>query len=185
MKLNDGNKIPIVGLGTYNLGDEAQKTKSILDAIDVGFRFFDTAFEYDNEKAIGKALTQALNSGKVKREDLFITTKIWGTYHRRPKVIEGLKISLHDLNITYADLVLVHWPTGFQEGNNTFPKSANGSLIPRTMEKDAYLDCWKGLEDAHKLGLAKSIGVANFNKRQLQRVLDTAVIKPAINQVSY
>jgi aldehyde reductase len=185
IKLNDGFDIPIVGLGTWQLGNDIQVTQAIKDAIDVGYRHIDTAYRYDNEKGIGVALRQAIASKRVKREDMFITSKVWNNMHSRPKVIESINASLKNLGLKYLDLALIHWPTGFYEENdsNSYPTYKNGSLIPRTWEKDDYLETWKGLEDAVKSGLTKSIGVSNFNIRQLGRVLDESEIKPVLNQV--
>jgi diketogulonate reductase-like aldo/keto reductase len=112
-KLSDGNEIPIIGLGTFGIGNDTQVTKVIVNAIEIGYRAIDTAYDYDNEKAIGEGVKKAIASNLVKREDLFITTKVWCTFHHNP--IEGLKLSLNDLGLDYADLVLVHWPTGFKK----------------------------------------------------------------------
>ncbi len=159
--------------------------QAIKDAIDVGYRHIDTAYRYDTEKGIGIALRQAMVLRRVKREDMFITTKVWNNMHSRPKVIESINASLKNLGLKCLDLALIHWPTGFYEDkdSNSYPKYKNESIIPRTWQKDAYLETWKGLEDAVKLGLTKSIGVSNFNIRQLGRVLDEAEIKPVVNQV--
>ncbi len=172
-------------MGTWQLGDDSQVEQAIKDAIDVGYRHIDTASRYDTEKGIGIALRQAITSRRVKREDMFITSKVWNNMHSRPKVIESINASLKNLGLKYLDLALIHWPTGFFEEKdpNFYPKYKNGSVIPRTWEKDDYLETWKGLEDAVNLGLTKYIGVSNFNIRQLGRVLDEAKIKPVINQV--
>jgi aldehyde reductase len=185
IKLYNDRGIPIVGLGTWQLGDDSQVEQAIKDAIDVGYRHIDTASRYDTEKGIGIALRQAITSRRVKREDMFITSKVWNNMHSRPKVIESINASLKNLGLKYLDLALIHWPTGFFEEKdpNFYPKYKNGSVIPRTWEKDDYLETWKGLEDAVNLGLTKYIGVSNFNIRQLGRVLDEAKIKPVINQV--
>jgi diketogulonate reductase-like aldo/keto reductase len=182
VKLNDGNEIPIVGLGTSRITD-SQAYITVKEAINSGYRHFDTAYFYNNEKVIGTALKDLIAQNRIKREDVFITSKVWCNFHSRPLVVEGLKISLKNLGLEYLDLALVHYPTGFKEGNDLFPKFRNGSIIPRTWKKDAYLETWKGMEDALKLGLAKSIGVSNFNSVQLKRVLDVAEIKPVVNQV--
>ncbi len=182
VKLNDGNEIPIVGLGTSAMTDSTANI-TVKEAINSGYRHIDTAYYYQNEKGIGTALKDLIAQNRIKREDVFITSKVWCNFHSRPLVVEGLKISLKDLGLEYLDLALIHWPTGFKEGNDLFPKFSNGSIIPRTWQKDAYLETWKGMEDALKLGLAKSIGVSNFNSVQLKRVLDEGEIKPVVNQV--
>src|SRR6185437_13864178 len=118
---------------------------------------------------------------KTKREDLFITSKVWNTYHKRSQVVEAMKLSLNMLGIEYLDLALVHWPVAWRSGT--------GSLRPldqnnKTLNVDiSVVETWKGMEDAYKLGLTKSIGVSNFNSEQLGRVLKESFIKPAVNQV--
>ncbi len=162
---------------------DSQAYIAVEEAINSGYRHIDTAYFYNNEEGIGTALKNLIAQNRIKREDVFITSKVWNNFHSRPLVVEGLKISLKNLGLEYLDLALVHWPTGFKEGNDPFPKFSNGSIIPRTWQKDAYLETWKGMEDALKLGLTKSIGVSNFNSVQLKRVLDVAEIKPVVNQV--
>jgi diketogulonate reductase-like aldo/keto reductase len=183
--MNNGCGIPIVGMGTWQLGNDSQVAQIIKDAIDVGYRHIDTAYLYYTEKGIGIALRQAIASRRVKREDMFITSKVWSNMHSRPKVVQSIQESLKNLGLKYLDLALVHWPVGFYEEKvfNPYPKYKNGSIIPRTWQKDDYLETWKGMEDAYKMGLTKSIGVSNFNIRQLGRVLDEAEIKPVVNQV--
>jgi diketogulonate reductase-like aldo/keto reductase len=163
--------------------NDSQAYLAIKEAINSGYRHFDTAYRYNNEKGIGTAVKELIAQNRIKREDVFITSKVWNNFHSRPLVVEGLKLSLKNLGLEYLDLALVHWPTGFKEGNDPFPKFSNGSIIPRTWQKDAYLETWKGMEDALKLGLTKSIGVSNFNSVQLKRVLDEGEIKPVVNQV--
>jgi diketogulonate reductase-like aldo/keto reductase len=163
--------------------NDSQAYLAIKEAINSGYRHFDTAYRYNNEKGIGTAVKELIAQNRIKREDVFITSKVWNNFHSRPLVVEGLKLSLKNLGLEYLDLALVHWPTGFKEGNDPFPKFSNGSIIPRTWQKDAYLETWKGMEDALKLGLAKSIGVSNFNSVQFKRVLDVAEIKPVVNEV--
>jgi len=165
------------------LGNDSQVAQAIKDAIDVGYRHIDTASFYQTEKGIGIALKNAIDSNQVKRDDMFITSKVWNNQHARASVVENIRGSLKTLGLTYLDLSLIHWPTNFKENAGDYPKFENGSIIPRRNVKHDYLETWKGMEDAHKLGLTKSIGVSNFNARQLQRVLRAAKIKPVINQV--
>ena len=184
IQLNDGCTIPAVGMGTWQLGaNDTEISKAISDAIDVGYRHIDTAWLYNTEKGLGLSLDRALRSKAFKREDFFITSKVWNTYHRREKVVDSIRQSLDNLGTSYLDLTLIHWPTGFKEGTDNYPKYDNGSIIPRKWSKAAYLETWKGLEDAVEQGLTRSIGVSNFNARQLHKLLKRAKIMPAINQV--
>jgi len=180
LKLADGNEIPQLGFGTFKLEPNTLAEKRIRDAINIGYRHIDTALKYDNEPGIGVALSDILKNGIVKREELWITTKVWNTYHSRPKVMESVRKSLNNLQIDYIDLLLVHWPTAWKENTTVWhPKHPNGSYIDSGVD---LLETWRGMEDAFKSGLVKSIGVSNFNHLQLQRVLDAAEIKPTVNQ---
>ena len=178
----DGQKIPILGLGTSGMPDNQTLMNQIIsDAIDAGYRHIDTAYVYQNEALIGKALEIQFNSNKISRKDIFITSKVWHTYHKRSAVVEALKLSLNNLRLDYLDLALIHWPIALKPGR--------GYLVPlnennQTIDDDTdVVETWKGMEDAHRLGLAKSIGVSNFNSMQLDRVLKSTFLKPVVNQV--
>ena len=153
----------------------------IEDAIDVGYRHIDTAYEYDNEHLIGNTLKMLMDKNKIKRSDIFITTKVWNTFHRRDKVMEGLKRSLDSLGVDYVDLALIHWPMAYAEGQENHPKHANGSTVDLDV---SVVETWRGMEDAYREGLAKSIGVSNFNSEQLARVMKQTFMKPVVNQAS-
>lgn len=114
------------------------------------------------------------------REDLFITSKLWNTFHRPDLVIPALKKTLANLNTPYLDLYLIHWPFAYKEESDSFPKDANDKILFSDVD---YLDTWKVLEEAVDLGLTKSIGISNFNAAQTKRVLDSCRIKPAVNQI--
>jgi diketogulonate reductase-like aldo/keto reductase len=155
--LNDGFKIPIVGLGTGTTTDEA-----VRDAIEAGYRHIDTSLNYkDSEKTIGKALKDLISEGKIKREELFIVSKLETSDLERSRVSIGIKQSLDNLGLKYLDLYLIHHP---QSGVDV-------------------LETWRGMEDVHKQGLTKSIGVSNFDEEQIDRILANATVKPVTNQV--
>jgi diketogulonate reductase-like aldo/keto reductase len=138
----------------------------IRDAIDVGYRHFDTAIAYINEKAIGQVVNELINEGKVKRKDIFITTKMPAehtTKHKgRKEALDNVHLTLQKLNLTYIDLMLIHSPTNDSEINS---------------------EIWSGFEEAVNQTLVKSIGVSNFNIEQLTSLLKTAKIIQAMNQV--
>ncbi|KAK4882821.1 hypothetical protein RN001_006140 [Aquatica leii] len=177
--LNDGNQMPMIGLGTSRTFS-SESIQAVKDAIDIGYRHFDCAFIYRNEKNIGVGLTAKIAEGVVKREDLYITSKVWNTYHRPGIVETALRNSLKDLGLDYVDLYLIHWPTGYkeEEASNEPP----GPKVPNFSDYD-YVDTWKAMEEIQKKGLAKSIGVSNFNKNQLERILEKAEILPVVNQI--
>ncbi|EEB14936.1 aldose reductase, putative [Pediculus humanus corporis] len=177
--LNNGQQIPIVGLGTWQLhGDE--KTEFIKKAIDLGYRHFDTAWLYNSEKVIGDAIRQKIADGTVKREDLFITTKLWCSYAHPDLVVKACRKSLSNLGLDYLDLFLIHWPFVFKSIKEYFPRDLKGNLI---ITDDDYVTTWKEMEKCVELGLTKSIGVSNFNSVQIERLLESAKIKPVTNQI--
>lgn len=114
------------------------------------------------------------------REDLFITSKLWNTFHRPDLVIPALKGTLASLNTPYVDLYLIHWPFAFREDGDLIPKDENDKVLASDVD---YVDTWKILEEAVDLGLTKSIGISNFNVAQTKRILDSCRIKPVTNQV--
>ncbi|CAG9794288.1 unnamed protein product [Diatraea saccharalis] len=147
-------------------GDEVEKAVEL--AIDLGYRHIDTAYIYKVEDQVGRALTQKMAMG-IKREELFITTKLWNDRHAREAVVPALRESLQALNLSYVDLYLIHWPVG-QFANLTF-------------DYTDYLETWRGMMDAKQLGLTKSIGLSNFNQHQIDRILDNGLDVPAVLQV--
>ncbi|CAH0559519.1 unnamed protein product [Brassicogethes aeneus] len=173
---NNGKTIPIFGLGTWK-SKPGEVGQAVKDAIDAGYRHIDCAHVYGNEKEIGEALKEKFAEGKVKREDIFITSKLWCTHHRPGAVEEALKNTLQDLGLKYLDLYLIHWPFAFKEGSEPFPSGDD-----KFADYD-YVDTWKAMEEVQKKGLTMSIGISNFNKRQIERVLQNCTIVPQTNQI--
>ncbi|XP_012539617.1 aldo-keto reductase family 1 member B1 [Monomorium pharaonis] len=180
-KLNfyNGNKVPILGLGTWE-PEAGEITQTIKDAIDLGYRHFDCAQFYGNEKQIGAAFQTKITEGVVKREDLFITSKLWNTFHSPHLVEPALKKTLTDFDFDYLDLYLIHWPLGCKEGEDLYPINPDGNVALSDVD---YLDTWKAMEDVLSKGLTKNIGVSNFNSEQITRLLENATVKPVTNQV--
>ncbi|PAV58506.1 hypothetical protein WR25_17099 [Diploscapter pachys] len=168
--LSNGIKMPVVGLGTWQSKPEDVK-KAVLEAIDSGYRLIDTASLYFNEEAIGEAVEEAINKGKVKREELFITTKVWASHLAPDDVVENLKESLKKLRTTYIDLYLAHMPACFSHDMSKFN------------EKVKVEDIWRGLEQCYKEGLARAIGVSNWNNEQIARVLKSGTVPVHNSQV--
>lgn len=179
LTLSDGNKIPVLGLGTWKAAP-SQVYQAVLDAIRVGFRHIDCALIYLNESEVGRAIAQAIKEGIVSRDQLFITTKCWNSFHSREAVLECCKRSLNSLGLTYIDLYLIHWPQAYKEGGDLFPKNERGETLLSDVD---YLETWQGMEKCLQDGLVRSIGVSNFNSEQLQRLMKSCKVKPVMNQI--
>lgn len=157
IKFYNGNKMPILGLGTFKMKDESILKDVIKEAYRLGYRHFDTAKMYENEHMIGMAIKE----NNIKREEIFITTKIHYHYSKavtKAKILDSLK----KLNTDYIDLLLIHWPNHDDEINY------------RT---------WQVFEEAYELGIVKNIGVSNFTRYQLTELMKRAKVKPVVNQV--
>lgn len=182
IQLNDGNEIPILGLGTWQ-SPKGEVYQAVKHAIDVGYRHFDCAYVYGNEEEIGDAIAECIKDGKVTREQLFITSKVWNTYHSRERVKLCLQKTLDRLKMDYLDLYLIHWPVSFQDDDlNNFPKQDNFRIALKT---DVDLtDVWLGMQDVKNKGLVKSIGISNFNELQIDHLMkQNNLIPPAVNQI--
>ncbi|XP_069822351.1 estradiol 17 beta-dehydrogenase 5-like [Dendropsophus ebraccatus] len=182
--LNDGHKIPVVGLGTYapqespkSLAEEAVKV-----ALEVGYQHIDSALIYGNEVEVGRAINAKITDGTVKREDVFYTGKLWSTFQSPEMVRIGLERSLKDLQLDYMDLFIIHSPIEFKPGDNLRPTDENGKLIYHNTD---IRDTWKAMEDCKEAGLVRSIGVSNFNHKQIELIFNMPGLryKPVCNQV--
>jgi len=178
LTFRNGDKLDILGLGTWK-SKPGEVYEAVRSAIRIGYRHFDCAFIYMNEKEIGQAFADAFAAGDVKREDVWITSKLWNHCHRREDVIPALKGTLADLQLDYLDLYLVHWPHVFKKD---FMGATKANETWSTAEVP-HIETWRGIEEAVELGLAKHIGVCNFNKHKLGDLIGKATIKPEMNQV--
>ncbi|VBB85226.1 Protein of aldo/keto reductase family [Yarrowia lipolytica] len=177
--LNDGRAMPALGLGTFQ-NDACEQV--VYDAIKAGYRHIDTAFIYRTEEAVGNAVERAIFDGIVARSDLWITTKVWPTYHDR--VPQSVDKSLALLKTDYIDLLLVHWPVALNGDPNDdysfLPKREDGEID--ITEGDDWISFYKQLETEQKTGRVKSIGVSNVSSVYLERLLEHASVIPAVNQ---
>nr|CAD7431750.1 unnamed protein product [Timema monikensis] len=177
----NGAKMPIVGFGTWQNSDESMD-ESIDAALEAGYRHIDTAYLYGNEAAIGRALKRWFDSGRLKREDLFIVTKLPVVGYQPDRVEKYLKRSLKALQLKYVDLYLIHQPWGLIEtGENMLPMDESGNLLHDTTIDHVAL--WKAMEAQVDAGRTLNIGLSNFNSRQIKRVFQSARIPPSNLQV--
>ena len=164
--LINGVHIPKIGFGTWNLADGDEAYKSVSYALEVGYRHVDTAQYYGNEVSVGRAIADS----PIKREELFITTKIWNDKHSYDEAKQSVEESLAKLKLNYLDLLLIHWPN---------PKA----LRENDAWKTRNADVWRAMEDLYQAGKVRAIGVSNFMIHHLEPLLEVATVKPMVNQV--
>lgn len=158
--LNTGARMPLEGFGVFQIPDPSECERVVYDAIKTGYRLLDTAAAYMNEEAVGKAVKRAIANELVKREELFITTKVWvNDMKSEEAAYEAVKTSLKKLDMDYADLILLHQPMG------------------------DYFAAYRGITKAYKEGLTKAVGVANFYPAILANLCETVEVIPAVNQI--
>lgn len=178
LEFRNGDKLPMIGLGTWK-SKSGEVYQAVLWAIEAGYRHIDCAAIYDNEKEVGKALDYAFKNNWVKREELFITSKLWNSAHRLEDVELALAQTLKDLRLDYLDLYLIHWPVSFKPGvgfAQTREEFYTYSDVPLSQT-------WQGMEQCLDIGLVRHIGVSNFNISKLKEIIDNNSIIPEMNQV--
>ncbi|KAI7741327.1 hypothetical protein M8C21_019444 [Ambrosia artemisiifolia] len=174
--------VPVIAMGTATelsiAGIDIVTPSTLIEAIKVGYRHFDTATIYNTEKSVGEAIAEALKLGLIKsRSEVFITTKLWCNSADRHLVLPALKESLKNLRLEYVDLYLIHWPLKLNQEEFKYP-------VPN--ECIAAIDIkavWEGMEECQNLGLTKSIGLSNFSAKRIEQILSFAKFPPAVNQV--
>src|SRR5271165_3077529 len=181
MPLSHGaGHIPVLGFGTLIPGAAVTITAT-RDALEAGFRHFDCAERYRNEREVGEALQAGLAAGGIAREDLFVTTKLWNTNHRPERVEPAFDASLDRLRLNYLDLYLIHTPFAFQPGEEQDPRDQNGNVL---YDRDVtLLDTWKALETLVDHGKCRAIGLSDIGLDKVKTIYESARIKPAAVQV--
>ena len=166
LQFSNKDKIHAIGLGTWKAkGNEVKN--AVKQALYIGYRHIDTAAVYDNETEIGEALAEVFAEGKIKREEVFITSKLWNDSHKDGYVIPALQESLKKLQLEYLDLYLIHWPVAFKPGIG-YPEKPS-DYIP--LENCPIIETWKQMETAKEKRYVRHIGVSNFRKKKQIQLL--------------
>jgi diketogulonate reductase-like aldo/keto reductase len=179
--LNNGSgAIPALGFGTL-IPDPMATRSATRAALEAGFRVIDTAERYRTEKEVGEAMREVFQGGKIKREDVFVITKLWNTNHRPERVKPAFEASLKKLQLDFVDLYLIHTPFAFQPGDEQDPRDANGNVIYD--QGVTLLETWRALEGLVDEGRCKAIGLSDVSLGQAKEIFDAGRIKPAVVHV--
>src|SRR5580698_2573565 len=174
--------MPAVGFGTL-IPDPIETKKATRLALEAGFRQFDSAERYRNEKEVGEAMKEVFKEGKIKREEVFIATKLWNSNHRPERVKPAFEASLKRLQLDYVDLYLIHTPFAFQPGDEQDPRDANGNVI---YDKGVtLLDTWRALECLVDEGKCEASGLCDVSRDKRKEIFEAGRIKLAVVHVQY
>lgn len=178
LKFDNGDVLSAIGLGTWK-SEKGAVTKAVEIALNNGYKHIDCAATYGNEAEVGEAFSKIFSKGKIKRDEVWVTSKLWNNAHKKEDVIPALKNSLKDLQLEYLDLYLIHWPVAFKPDVSS-PKKAEDYL---SLNEVPILETWKAMLEAKKQGLVKHIGVSNFSIPKLKDLISKTDEKPEMNQV--
>jgi diketogulonate reductase-like aldo/keto reductase len=181
IELNHGSgAMPALGFGTL-IPDPVATKNATKAALEAGFRLLDTAERYGTEKEVGEAIQEVFKAGKIKRNDVFVITKLWNTNHRPERVKPAFEASRKKLQLDFVDLYLIHTPFAFQPGEEQDPRDASGNVI---YDKSVtLLDTWRALENLVDEGKCKAIGLSDVDLEHVQQIVGAARIKPAVVHV--
>jgi len=178
LKFRNGDEMPAIGLGTWK-SPKGKVGDAVIIALEEGYRHIDCAAIYGNEDEIGDSFSKVFSEGKIKREQVWITSKLWNDSHKREDVIPALKKSLRNLQLDYLDLYLIHWPVVFKKGVG-YPQGDEDYL---SLEQVPLKETWEAMLEARDQGLVKHVGVSNFSEKKLHTLISASLELPEMNQV--
>jgi alcohol dehydrogenase (NADP+) len=178
LTFSNNDKMPALGLGTWKSA-KGEVYQVIRKAIEIGYRHFDCAFIYGNEHEIGQAIADAIKNNEVNRKDLWITSKLWNNRHKKEHIQAAIELTLHDLQLEYLDLYLIHWPVAHKY-DVSYPQ--NGSELVSLYEIP-LVETWQGMIALKEKGLTKHIGVSNFSIKKINQILEVTGVLPEVLQL--
>lgn len=187
--------MPLFGLGTWK-SEKGKVKAAVSESLNCGYVHIDAAFVYQNQEEVGEGIQEVIDSKKVSREDIWVTSKLWNYEHRVDRVVPAIDNTLSELKLDYIDQWLIHWPTAFNKNENLdlFPTitveetGPNGEKTEKTItdvdhEASSLEEIWMEMEKVVQSGKVRTIGVSNFNVEEIERILKICTIKPAVNQI--
>ncbi len=178
LQFRNADKMPALGLGTWKSA-KGEVYQVIRNAIEIGYRHFDCAYIYGNEHEIGQAIADAIKNNEVKREELWITSKLWNNRHKKEHIQAAIELTLHDLQLDYLDLYLIHWPV-VHKYDVSYPQ--NGTELV-SLNEITLTDTWQGMIDLKAKGLTKHIGVSNFSIKKINQITKDTGVLPEVLQL--
>ena len=178
LDFKNNDKMPALGLGTWKSA-KGEVYKAVREAIKIGYRHFDCAFIYGNEKEIGQAIADAIGEGEVTRNELWITSKLWNNRHKKENIQAAIEITLSDLQLDYLDLYLIHWPIVLRYDID-YPQSGEHLV---SLNEVSLTETWQGMIDLQAKGLTKHIGVSNFSIKKIKQITEDTGICPEVLQL--
>lgn len=178
IELNNETKMPVLGLGTWK-SEPSQVYSAVRWGLKLGYTHFDCAAVYNNEEAVGQAFSDAMREDGLRREDIFVTSKLWNNMHKKEDVRPAFEETLKRLGLDYLDLYLVHWPVA-QKKEAVMPLKDDDML---SLDEAPLFETWEAMEELYNAGLCKAIGVSNFGEKRLTELMMTAQVNPMVNQV--